>query len=60
MRDYADKSYLAPRKAPAPILSPSFVWIPSDTHGDVTAFVKRQRDRIREAQGDVAAKWGQR
>ncbi len=33
----------------APILSPSFRWIPSSTHNDSTAFRERQRARMEAA-----------
>lgn len=34
----------------APILNPSFKWIPAATHGDVTAFADRQKARIAAAE----------
>lgn len=37
------------RVVSAPILSPSFRWIPSSTHNDSTAFRERQRARMEAA-----------
>ena len=34
----------------APILSPSFRWIPAATHNDSTAFRERQRERMKAAE----------
>ena len=43
------------RPARAPILSPSFVWIPAASHdADSTAFRERQRARIAQMQGKPA------
>lgn len=38
---------------PAPILSPSFVWIPASSHSTVDAFRERQRARVIAAQGSA-------
>jgi hypothetical protein len=44
------------RRAPAPILSQSFVWIPSACHdASSEAFRERQRERIARMQAKPAA-----